>query len=395
MTEYPSGPPAAPRVARRAFRDLSLPLLGLGLMRLPLIDPERSDSPIDLDRALDLVDRARAGGVNYFDTAWAYHQGTSESFAGRALSRYPRSDYFLASKMPIGLLREKADLPRIFEAQLERCRTAFFDFYLLHDLNRRHWPLALELEVYQFLEREKERGRIRHLGFSFHDGPELLAEILAARAWDFAQLQLNYYDWDSSQNARGQYQVATSAGLPLWVMEPVRGGMLADLNPTAAGWLQTAEPQASPASWALRFAAGLPGVVTVLSGMSSPVQLDDNIRTLADPRPLSPAQLELAARVAALYRVPHQVPCTACGYCLDCPEGLDLPRLFKIYNASRDRLTDDPEAVRAHFREQYQALPPQAQAERCTGCGRCRDLCPQQINPPDRLARVAAFAAGR
>lgn len=359
-------------------------LLGFGCMRLPT----RSGDPKDIDEALAeaMIDHAYESGVNYFDTAYAYHQGRSEPLIGRALSKYPRASFNLATKMPVWLLEKEGDAEAIFNRQLELCGVDYFDFYLAHSLNAERMELMERVKLYDYLSQEKERGRIRHLGFSFHDAPELLTGLTARYEWDFAQIQLNYFDWEA-QNAKQAYEILTRNGLPVVVMEPVRGGTLASLPETAGSILAGQDAGASHASWALRFAASLPNVLTVLSGMSTMEQVRDNVKTMSGFRPLTEEESAALRRALVEYKKTGAIPCTGCRYCMDCPAGVDIPGNFAVY--SQYKITSSKIAMEA----QYVTLGAAKQASRCVECGQCVPLCPQFINIPQELKKVAAAAA--
>ena len=281
-------------------------------MRMPKLDPAKQE--IDLATGQNLIDRAMEAGVNYFDTAYVYHGGDSEKFAGKALKKYPRESYFLVTKMPVRNVASEADVDRIFKEQLERCQTEYFDFYLLHNLNKDQWPKVEQYKIYDYLKEQQKAGKIRRLGFSFHDEPEILETIAAAHEWDFAQIQLNYFDWDAYRS-REQYEVLTKRGIPVVVMEPLRGGTLASLNPEATEIFRKADPNASTASWAFRYVASLPNVMTVLSGMTYAEHLEDNIKTFTDFKPLTDEERKVIADALAAYKKSGAVPCTGCRYC--------------------------------------------------------------------------------
>jgi predicted aldo/keto reductase-like oxidoreductase len=361
-------------------------LLGFGCMRLPLLDPEKQD--IDCARAEAMIDRAVARGVNYFDTAWIYHQGMSETFIGRALKKHPRGEVYLATKMPTWEVRAPGDVERIFAEQLKKCQVEYFDFYLIHGLRKELYPRVSEAGIYDVLRRKKEQGLIRHLGFSFHDHLDLLQRILDDHAWDFAQIQLNYVDWEAC-NARGLYALLEARRIPVVVMEPVRGGALASLNAEAAGLLRRADPSASPASWAIRFAASLPGVMTVLSGMSTMEQVEDNLKTMEGFRPLSETEREVLAGATSAYLASGAIPCTGCRYCMDCPSGVDIPRVFAIYNHYCTTTVNR----RMVFDLTYRTLLDSEKAHNCVACGACMEHCPQGIGIPDHMAQIAEFSA--
>lgn len=353
-------------------------------MRLPRLDPEKQD--IDYGAAEAMVDRAIAAGVNYFDTAYPYHEGKSEPFIGHALRKYPREAVYLADKLPVRQITSPEDIDRIFDEQLARCGVEYFDFYLAHNLNRDNYVIHEKNNVYTRLKRKQEQGLIRHLGFSFHDHTALLRRIVADYEWDFAQIQLNYLDWEGL-DAKGQYETLAERGLPVVVMEPVRGGALATLSEAAQDELDKAAPGASAASWAIRYAASLPGVMTVLSGMSTMEQVEDNIRTMTDFHPLSEEEYAVIARAAALYRAAGAIPCTGCRYCMDCPSGVDIPRVFSAYNTFRT--TDS----KMRFTIDYRSLDEGQQAHNCIACGACLEHCPQGIAIPAMMEMVREAAA--
>jgi predicted aldo/keto reductase-like oxidoreductase len=360
-------------------------LLGFGLMRLPVLDNDKSK--IDYPTAEKMVEKAFAGGINYFDTAYPYHEGQSEVFAGDVLSKRDRSSYYLASKMPTWETAKSEDeVKRIFDEQLKKCKTDFFDFYLVHSFDPDHFDRFKRLHMYDFLKKKKEEGYIKRLGFSFHSNPDLLAQVVEGYQWDFAQIQLNYVDWDLL-NAKRFYEYLSAHKLPVIVMEPVRGGALAALNEKAAGILKAARPQDSLASWAIRFAASLPNVMVVLSGMSTPEQMDDNLKTFAPFTPLSDGERKTLNEAAKAYNASGTIPCTGCRYCMDCPAGVDIPVVFSQYN--HYQLSKKRDA----FVSTYRYLPEKEKAHNCISCGKCVKLCPQGIEIPKFMKEIAAFAA--
>ena len=352
----------------RPFREHKVSLLGLGCMRLPKRRHDAED--IDVAKAQSIVDRAIDAGVNYFDTAWMYHGGESESFTGEALRRYPRERYFIADKMPIWEARSEGDLERIFNEQLRRCGIEYFDFYLVHSLNQENYQRMVSLEARAFLEQKRQAGQIRYIGFSYHDSPMLLQTICEQDAWDFAQIQLNYLDW-VDQDAKRQYELLERYGIPTIIMEPVRGGALADLGDAANALLRAANPEGSIASWAMRYAASLPNVMTVLSGMSTLEQLEDNLRTLSPLIPLTRDEEAALQAAVTQYRKRDQLPCTGCRYCIDCPSALDIPGIFAIYNTYL--LENHPAAFRERLEE---LLKESAAPGDCIECGACVAHCP-------------------
>lgn len=365
----------------RQYRDtdVKVSLLGMGCMRLPKVDPEKED--IDYEKAQEIIDYAYANGVNYFDTAYGYHGGQSELFVGQALKKYPRESFFLASKMPIWCVKEKGDVERIFNEQLQRCQTDYFDFYLFHSQNAANFQKCQEFGVYEFLSQMKAEGKIRRLGFSFHDTPEVLRHICDTYPWDFAQIQLNYLDWEM-QDAKTQYQILNDREIPVIVMEPVRGGALASPCEAADILFREERPDKSVASWAIRFAASLPGVLTVLSGMSNMEQVRDNVDTMTRFEPLTGREREVIDEALEAYRKKDTVPCTGCRYCMDCPFGVDIPKMFSLYNHYvLDRDGED-------YLEAYEAQPESQRADQCQACGACMEKCPQHIRIPDQMVTI-------
>jgi predicted aldo/keto reductase-like oxidoreductase len=291
--------------------------------------------------------------------------------------------------MPLWTLDSARQAEEIFARQLEKCRVDYFDFYLLHSLNEEHYQIALKFDIYGLLARKKQQGLIKHLGFSFHDNPSLLARIVSAHSWDFAQIQLNYIDWQALE-AKRQYEILVRRQIPVVIMEPLRGGALATLNPQAVNILQNAAPGASPASWALRYAASLPGVLTVLSGMSDLEQVRDNIATMERFQPLADEERAWLEQAGNAYLASGVIPCTNCRYCMDCPSGVNIPRVFAVYNHYR---TINNSFASAIFVNNYRTLNPEEQAGKCTGCDRCLEYCPQSINIPHQMQMIAALAS--
>lgn len=365
------------------FKGQKLSALGMGAMRLPVVDG--NDGKIDEAAAKEMVALAMKGGVNYYDTAWGYHSGQSELVMGRLLKEYPRESFYLATKFPGYDLGNIDKVEEIFEEQLKKCQVEYFDFYLCHALNLDRLEIIQKNHIFETLQKEKEAGRIKHLGFSFHGSVEALDKIAHAYPWDFAQIQLNYYDWDM-QNAQQEYKILEDLGMPVVIMEPVRGGALNTLCPEALEMLKKADPKASPASWAIRFAASLPGVLTVLSGMTAMEHVTDNVATVDEFKPLTEEERELLFKVADVYKKSKTVPCTGCRYCMDCPAGVDIPAVFKIYN---QYCTTENKAA---FVADYDALGESKQAHNCVACRQCCSQCPQSIDIPARMEDVVALA---
>jgi predicted aldo/keto reductase-like oxidoreductase len=363
---------------KRNLKNGELSLLGFGLMRLPCREGSRE---IDTSQATAMIDLALDQGINYFDTAYMYHEGNSELFAGEALSRHDRGSYNLATKMPLMTVKTKADVERIFNEQLKKCKTGYFDFYLLHNINQDHLPAAEQNNVYEQLKEKQRQGLIRRLGFSFHDRPELLRKVVDKYDWDFAQIQLNYLDWEL-QNAKEQYEILTRKGIPVNVMEPVRGGTLAKLCDASIKIFSEADPKASPASWAIRYAASLPNVQVVLSGMSSLEQLRDNIGTMAPLKPLTEREYQVIEKALAAYRGSATIPCTSCRYCMDCPEGVEIPKNLAVYNNYQVALANKHPMGGFLFEMEYRLLGEKGRAASCVACGQCASRCPQHIEIP-------------
>jgi len=358
----------------------ALSLLGFGTMRLPVKGKNQSD--IDEEKALEMIDCAYESGVNYFDTAHMYHDQASEPFIGKALSRYRRETFHLATKMPPWNLKSKGDAERVFDGQLKKCGVDYFDFYLMHCITRETFPTFEKYGVYEFLLEQQKKGKLRRLGFSLHDNNELLKQVVAKWDFQFALMQMNYFDWDG-QNAKELHQTLAGRNIPIFVMEPVRGGMLASLSPESAKVLQEADPTHSIASWAMRFAAGLPGVVTVLSGMTTLDQVKDNVATYKNFTPLTPTEQEAIVKAVDIYRKSGAVPCTACRYCVPCPVGVDIPHAFAVYNAFKKQ------GSAGTFRMHYEMIGDGSLPENCTSCGQCLPLCPQHLDIPALMGQIA------
>ena len=354
-------------------------LLGYGLMRLPLKD-RKNQSEIDKEKAQELIDRAMAGGVNYYDTAWVYHQGMSERFAGEALKKYPRESYYLADKMPVWEVKNLDDAKRIFQEQLDRCQAEYFDFYLMHSLNGGAWPNVRDNGALEYARQMKKEGKVKNLGFSFHGDNKDLAVIADFGGWDFAQIQLNYFDWDDY--SREQYEILTSHGIPVVVMEPLKGGELANLQPKTLEMLTNARPNTTAAQWAFEFISSLPNVLTILSGMTYMEHVEENLKTFSPIEPLSDEGKELLVKVKEFMKEEGKIPCTTCRYCTPCPVGVAIPDIFKMYNNYRSSL------VKWMSQREYFQLEKGSRADACVECGACLKKCPQKINIPEALKRV-------
>lgn len=359
--------------------------LGFGLMRLPTKGEE-----IELEELKAMVDHFLSNGFTYFDTAYVYHGGMSEVAAREALvKRHPRESFQLATKLPIWAVKEKADLQKIVDTQLERTGAGYFDFYLLHSLDKPRLKVLDEFGAWDFLKSLKDRGIARHIGFSFHDKADVLDELLTAHPEaEFVQLQINYVDWDSpSVQSRACYEVARRHGKSVVIMEPVKGGALAVLSPAVQKVLQDANPNASLASWALRFAASLEGVITVLSGMSNLSQIEDNVATMSHFQPLGQEEYAVIDRVNAMLKAIPTVPCTSCRYCVDgCPQSIVIPSILGNYN---DYLLYNnlPGAKRSYGF----STRDHGKASDCIACGACEGVCPQHIEIIETLKKAAGL----
>ncbi|WP_434310425.1 aldo/keto reductase [Hominifimenecus sp. rT4P-3] len=367
---------------KRTFTNLkeSVSLLGFGGMRFPLI---KDTTEVDIPATAELIDLAMKNGVNYYDTAYPYHGEKAEEILGGILKNYPRESFYLADKLPIWMLEKEEEVDSYFEEQLRRCGVDYFDFYLVHSMNGGRISKLESFKVYDKLMARKERGQIRYLGFSFHDSPEVLEEIVSLHSWEFAQIQLNYLDWEL-QHADRQYQILEEAGLPVIVMEPLRGGSLVNLGEKGTQLLKDASPDLSIASWGIRFAASKPNVLCVLSGMSEKAQLEDNLETTKEFQPLSEQEESILQSALVEYKKAGAIPCTGCRYCMECPSGVDIPRIFAIYNAYR---------ISHHsfgLTNSYWMLGEEHQAHRCVECGQCMEHCPQKLTIPEYLKEVHA-----
>lgn len=360
-------------IDRVKFKNTEVSRLGLGTMRLPVKTKlKREANPlIDYKKGQELVDEAYNLGVNYFDTAYMYHTGKSEKFIGTALKKYPRESYFLADKLPIWMCAKKSDMEKIFKNQLERTEHDFFDFYLLHSLDGKNFDKCEKYGAYNFITKKKEEGKVKNIGFSFHGTIEDLRRIVAAHNWDFAQIQMNYLDW-KNQDAKTQYEILTEAGIPIIVMEPVRGGKLADVPENVSQLFLNNKPDKTVASWAINFVASHNNVLTILSGMNSLEQLHDNISNLTDFVPFTDNEYKICENAAALINKSDIIPCTGCDYCADCPKGVKISSVFAAYNKYKTG-----EITVQESRKLYSAIDVNASA--CVACKHCEGHCPQSI----------------
>lgn len=367
--------------------------LGFGLMRLPM-DGGRVDIPL----CCEMADRFMEAGGTYFDTALMYCGEQSESAVKEILTnRYPRDRFTIATKLHSGFFNSLEERDTVFAAQLRRTGVEYFDYYLLHAIDRNDYEKYTSLDCFNWLAHKKKQGLVQHIGFSFHDSAEFLDRVLTEHPeMEFVQLQLNYLDWDSEDvQSRLCYETARRHGKPVIVMEPVKGGTLANLPEQAETLLKSAHPDWSPASWALRFVMELPGVMTVLSGMSNREQMLDNIATAADPVLLSKEDHALLRQVAAILRGQESIPCTGCAYCVtDCPMSIPIPRCFALYNEDQQIYGGAGKgwdsSVWTPASTYYDNLVKENNgAAACIGCGACADACPQHLDVPALLKEVA------
>lgn len=374
----------------RDFQDVKLSALGMGAMRLPVVDGD--DSKIDEAAAFAMVDEAMARGVNYYDTAWGYHNGNSELVMGKALARHPREKFYLATKFPGYDLSNMGKVEEIFEKQLEKCQVEYFDFYLFHNVCEMNIDAYLDPKygTYDYLLAQKKNGRIRHLGFSAHGDYDVMKRFLEAYGKDmeFCQIQLNYLDWDF-QDAKRKVELLNQWNIPVWVMEPLRGGKLASLAPEDEAKLKALRPDEGIPAWAFRYLQSIPSVEVTLSGMSNMEQMKENIATFEMDKPLNETELETLHAIAQGMVKKIVLPCTACHYCTShCPQGLDIPNLLSLYN--EHCFTQGgfiaPMAL--------SAIPADKQPSACIGCRSCEAVCPQGIKISEAMADFTAKLGG-
>ena len=372
----------------KQFQDLQLSALGMGAMRLPVID--KNDEKIDEEATAKMVKYAIEEGINYFDTAWGYHGGHSELVMGKVLSEYPRESFYLASKFPGYDLANMPKVEEIFEKQLEKCRVSYFDFYLFHNVCEMNINEYLDEKygIFEYLMKQKEDGRIRHLGFSAHGSVEVMRRFLEAygKHMEFCQIQLNYVDW-KFQEADAKVELLKEYGIPVWVMEPLRGGTLASLSEENTEKLKALRPEEKTPAWAFRYLQTIPEVVVTLSGMSNYEQLEENLHTFENEKPLDPKEMETILGIAD--SMVNGVPCTSCHYCTShCPQGIDIPSMLKLYN--EHSFTGGgfiaPMAL--------MAVPEDKQPSACVGCRSCEAVCPQQIKISEVLEDFSGMLKG-
>lgn len=354
-------------------------LLGFGCMRFPL----NGEGKIDREKATAMLDHAYRCGVNYFDTAHPYHNGESEEFMGEYLSKYDRETYNIATKLPCWQVESVEGAKRIFAQQLEKLKCGYVDFYLLHSLSGAKFEKMVTLGVLEQLEEYKRRGLIKYLGFSFHDSYEAFEKIINYKDWDFCQLQLNYMDTDIQAGLRG-YELAQSRSTPVIVMEPIKGGTLASV-PDEISRLFAEKASSTAPSLAIRWAGSLDGVLTVLSGMSTMEQVEENVSTFADFKPLDDTEHAVIDEAKRMFLSRVKNGCTGCGYCMPCPQGVNIPSSFALWN--KYGMFDNKAATKSKWQNDTDES---TKPKNCIACGRCEALCPQKIKITDDLKRLEA-----
>lgn len=360
--------------------DAKVSLLGFGCMRFPT----DAEGKIEETEALKMIDMAYQAGVNYYDTAYPYHGGASEGFVGKALARYPRESYYLATKLPMWEIKTIEDCQRIFDLQLERLQKDYVDFYLLHALNKERWNQIKELDILSWCEKLRAEGKIRYIGFSFHDDYEVFKDIVTGYDWDFCQIQLNYMDKDTQATTKG-VELAESLGIPMVIMEPIKGGSLANLPEDITKMFRAADAEASTSSWALRYVGSFDNVKVILSGMSALEHVEDNLKTFTNFKVLSDKEQQLVEDVANALHARVQNGCTACGYCMPCPAGVNIPGCFGVWN--KYHVYQNVNGTKWSWTNE---IPDDAKAKNCIKCGKCEKVCPQKISIRADLERVQA-----
>ena len=364
--------------------------LGFGLMRLPLLNPD-DPANVDVEQVKQMVDTFLERGFTYFDTAWMYHSFQSENVVKEALvDRYPRDSYTLATKLHAGFIKTKEDRDKVFEEQRRKTGVEYFDYYLLHDIGFDHYKTYTDLDCFRWLMDKKEKGLVRHIGFSYHDNAELLDKVLTEHPeFEFVQLQINYLDWESEGiQSRKCYEVAEKHQVPVIVMEPVKGGTLANVPDAVTKMFKEYHPDMSVPSWAIRFAASHENVALVLSGMSNMEQLLDNLSYMDELVPLNEEENALIRKAVEIINSTIEIPCTGCSYCTDgCPMNIAIPKYFSLYNADKQEVKTKSWMPQQEY---YSRLTGTfGKASDCVACGQCEDVCPQHLSVIDYLQKVA------
>jgi len=361
-------------------KDVLNSFLGFGCMRFPT-----KNGKIDRTLSSEMLDYAYQNGLNHFDTAYPYHDGESELFLGEYLKKHDRNSYTLSTKLPVWKVTEYADFEKCLDEQLNKLQVEYFDFYLLHALNKNTWENIVKQDVFRFIKEAKQKGKIKYIGFSYHDNNELFPHIVNSHAWDFCLLQINYIDYKDQQGIEG-YDLVTSKNIPVWVMEPLKGGRLATLADDIKDVFEKINPNDSAAKWAFRWVHSLDNVKMIFSGMSTLDQVKENMTIFQDITPLNEVEMNAIDRVREMINTRVKISCTGCKYCLPCPVGIEIPKNFNIFNDAymynnKERATDS-----------YQmGLKIEQRANNCIECGQCLDLCPQKLNIPELMRDVTAY----
>ena len=364
------------------YKGINLSRLGMGNMRLPTAGGERG-APIDREHARKMIEYCMANGINYYDTAYVYHGGESEKFLGEVLPKYPRDSYHIATKY---FVMATEDYKGAFEEQLERLKTDYIDFYLMHGIFDHSWQRYIEGGAVEYFAEQKEKGRIKYLGFSSHVNNEIFVNFLNHRQWDFCMLGINCFDWLYG-TVKKDYELLVEKGVPVIAMNPVRGGRLT-LSPSAMAMLKEAQPDWSLTEWALRWIKRLPGVNVVLSGMSSLEQLIQNTALFQDKETMTDAEAQLLLDACRTFKEEVSLPCTDCGYCVEpCPMDIEIPKMLDVYNRSK---TDGPRAIRRVDEVESKGKP-----QDCTGCGVCNSHCPQSIDISAAMTEMGEIIRNR
>lgn len=358
------------------FNDIKLSRLGMGNMRLPRVNNDPKGA-IDYNAAKAMIDTAIKNGINYFDTAYVYHEKTSENFLGEALKDYPRDQYYLATKFYI---KANPDYKAVFEEQLEKLQTDYIDFYLIHCLMDDTYDEYVNSGCIEYFLGKQKEGKIKYLGFSSHASPEILKKFATHHKWDFAQIQLNYFDWMYG-SAKEEYQILKDLNYPIIVMEPIRGGRLSQLSQEAEDMLKAKRPQWSISSWALRWVMSLSQVQVVLSGMTKPIHIENNLETVNDFKPLTDEEKEVLMNACQIHKKYLSIPCTGCRYCCDdCPMQINIPEVINIYNRFKVEGLGELKKLKD--------IDSVGSPIDCIGCGMCTHHCPQSIDVPNIMAKL-------